>query len=68
VTGPVPARVDAPVKDVLLGLVDHAVGVTAPTWPITVPASASTPCSRTRSPRSWRCSTPGASGTDPIGG
>jgi len=26
VTGPVPARVDAPVKDVLLGLVDHAVG------------------------------------------
>lgn len=25
-TGPVPARVDAPVKDVLLGLVDHAVG------------------------------------------
>lgn len=32
VTGPVPARVDAQVKDVLLGLVDHAVGAG---WPLT---------------------------------
>jgi len=31
VTGPVPARVDAHVKDVLLGLVDHAIGQG---WPV----------------------------------
>ncbi len=92
-TGPVPARVDAQVKDVLLGLLDHAVGQgwpvskacqvlgldpggctggsgggIGPTWVITVPAAASTPFSRMRSTRSWRCSTRGGSGTGRIGG